>query len=60
LQIPPGLCPAPAIRRYLHKAMRRYLHNAMIKPNGLQWLEGQEWRYMIADAIAIAIVVVVI
>jgi hypothetical protein len=35
-----------ARRRYLHKAMRRYYHKAMIKPSGLQWLEGQEWRYM--------------
>ena len=35
-----------ARRRYLHKAMRRYLHKAMSKPSGLQWLGGQEWRYM--------------
>ena len=35
-----------ARRRYLHKAMRRYYHNAMTKPNGLQWLERPEWRYM--------------
>jgi hypothetical protein len=35
-----------ARRRYLHKAMCRYYHNAMTKPNGLQWLERPEWRYM--------------
>jgi hypothetical protein len=35
-----------ARRRYLHKAMRRYYHKVMSKPSGLQWLEGQEWRYM--------------
>jgi len=35
-----------ARRRYLRKAMCRYYHNAMTKPNGLQWLERPEWRYM--------------